>query len=206
MTKTKYDVLIAEDHPLYRKAITSVLRKSSCVNDIYEADNGLVCLKHMRHVKIDVVFLDIQMPKLNGIETLKIMMRDYPKTKVIVLTQFDEPRYVNTMTSLGVNGYLLKSSTEREILDVFDRIVNEGEQIIHGSTVFEADLEDYSGLGRREIEVLTLMCQGLSSREIADTLFISLNTVHNHRKSIKKKLKANSLPEIINWAREHKLI
>lgn len=199
----KFNIIVAEDHPLYRQAIVSVVKKAGYFDKVFEAGNGLECLKRMNTERIDIVLLDIQMPEMNGIDTLKMIIREYPETKVIVLTQFDDKRYVNTMTRLGVSGYLLKNCTEKELLKSLNRIILKDDTVLHQRVDNKAVSKI---IGQRETEVLTLLCQGLSSQEIADKLFLSIHTINNHRKAIKQKIKAKSLADMIAWAKKKDLI
>lgn len=199
----KFNIIVAEDHPLYRQAIVSVVKKAGYFDKVFEAGNGLECLMRMNTERIDIVLLDIQMPEMNGIDTLKIIMREYPETKVIVLTQFDDKRYVNTMTRLGVSGYLFKNCTEKELISSLNKIILNDDKILQQP---HADERVSNIIGQRETEVLTLLCQGLSSREIADKLYLSIHTINNHRKAIRRKINAHTMADMIAWAKKMELI
>lgn len=205
----KINILIVEDHPLYRKAIVSIFKMLSYVNEIMEADNGLLCMKHLHHVPFDVVLLDIQMPEMDGINTMKRIRTEFPKLTVIVLTQFADPKFYRTMMGLGAKGYLLKSTTEDELIDAFESVVFGNEIMVSEEVKTEIKQEhedDTRILAKRELEILALVCQGMSSQEIAESLFISWHTVSNHRKAIKRKIGVDSIPEMVQWAKKNNVI
>jgi DNA-binding NarL/FixJ family response regulator len=197
---------VVEDHPLYRKALVSVFSMLSYVKKVDEAEHGLMGLDLLARNGYDALFLDIQMPQLDGIATLKEIRAQWPDLKVIVLTQFDDPKFYRTMMAMGANGYLLKSTTEEELVEAFEAIYFGDEILV--SNELESKMEQLATdgtaqLGPRELEVLTLLSDGMSSQEIAEHLRISWHTVSNHRKAIKRKVGVHSMADLIQWARDN---
>lgn len=204
----KLRVLAVDDHPMFRSAIVSILEEMPYVTDIKEANNGVECLEILKKDLYDVVLLDINMPEKDGIETFKDIRAKWPKLTTIILTQYSDSKFSRTLLSLGVNGYLLKSTTEDEFTSSFEAIVFNHERVTSN------DLEEYEipgidenepVLGKREIEVLALICQQYSSKEIADMLHVSLNTVNNHRKAIMKKTNSITIAGMVKWALENNI-
>ena len=206
----KINVLVVDDHPIMRKAVVSLVKFLPYVENVYEAENGFLCIKHLSSTSVDVVLLDISMPLMNGIDCLRQIRTDWPDVKVIILTQFSDTKYYRTLMGLGASGYLLKSTTEPVFVDAFEQIVFKNITVI--SPEIETDLTVYDDdnqtklLGPRESEVLTLICQGLASNEVAKQLKISVHTVHNHRKAILAKINCNSTAALVQWAISHEMI
>ncbi|MEZ4720805.1 MAG: response regulator transcription factor [Flavobacteriales bacterium] len=204
--KRKISVIVTDDHPMMRSAISSLIMELPYVERVLEADNGVHCIKHLLNVHVDVVFLDISMPLMNGLQCIQQIKADWPEVKVIVLSQFSDAKYFNTMMDLGANGYLLKSTNGQEFIDAFEKVVFEDETIV--SAEIESSIESAASeggvklLGDREIQVLRLVSQGLNSQEVAEMLHISIHTVNSHRKALLRKSKCKTPVELIAWAKE----
>lgn len=201
--KPKLVVLVVDDHPMFRRAIVSTLKEMPYVGLILEAENGEIGLDRLDQYDVDVVLLDINMPKLDGIATFKIISEKYPKLKTIILTSYSESKMVRTLMGLGVSGYLLKSTTEDEFIEAFEAIVFDNEIIYDEDLIELEEVFDESGsklLTARETEILTLICNQYNSKEISERLSLSTHTVNNHRKAINRKLGTTTLAGLIKWA------
>jgi DNA-binding NarL/FixJ family response regulator len=196
-------VLIAEDHPLFRRAIKSLLEGVSIIEMVYAAENGLVALEQIEQNHIDVLFLDINMPIMDGIECMRVIQAKYPELPVIVLTQHDSTGFFQTLSSLGARGYLLKSSKEEEIVHALKEVGLGGQHYVSANVKQEfRSLDDMQtpNLSDKEMEVLKLVCNHLKSHEIAEKLEISIHTVHTHRKNTLQKIGAQTNTQLIEWA------
>lgn len=187
-------IVIADDHSMIREGLKQLLELDGDIQVIGEAGDGEECLKVIEELQPDVLLLDINMPKMNGLQMLEQLRENGSEQKVLILTIHNEAEYLIRAKEIGVNGYVLKDS-ESAILKKAIITVNNGEEYIDTAMLplFNAmikpgyyDDEDYE-LTKREKEVLKLVCDGLYNKEIADRLGISEKTVKNHVSSILRK-------------------
>jgi len=196
------NVLIVDDHPVVveglRKLFSESDKKFSCAIAYSVAE----CIKAFTVFTPDIVLLDVNLPDGSGIDLCKKILSGNSKTKVLALSSFGERSFVSRMLENGASGYLMKSSTEDEILLAISEVLN-------GKTYLGFDIANPSDdikksselmLTRRETEVLQLIADGLTNPEIADKLFISVQTVDSHRKNLLKKFKAKNRAELTKIA------
>jgi DNA-binding NarL/FixJ family response regulator len=207
-------VLVADDHNLMIDGIKTTLSDVADIKIIAEASNGLDVLKLLESHKVDVILMDISMPYMDGLDCTKIVTEKFPSTKVIALSQFNEPRFVKRMMKNGSSGYLLKDSRKEELVNAI-RLVFQGEQYFDknlqiNNTTFNHNTakknKELSQLTKREIEVLTLICNEFSTQNIADQLSISYNTVERHRANLIEKLGLKNTAGLVRWAIENDLV
>lgn len=188
-------IIIADDHLMVREGLKQLLELQGDIEVIGQADDGIQCLDMINKLKPDVVLLDINMPNMNGIQTLEVLRQNQNKTKVLILTIHNEIEYLLKAVEIGVNGYVLKDS-DSSVLKKAIVAVYDGETYIEPSLtpLMKDRLEkinkqnDDEILTRREIEVLKLLAEGLFNKEIAYKLSISEKTVKNHVSNIFKKI------------------
>lgn len=194
--KKDIEVMIVDDHALMREGLKKLIELEDDIKVISQAENGEEALKLLMSVEPDIVLMDINMPKLNGIETLRKMRDSGIRAKVMMLTIHDDREYIYETMKMGANGYLLKDSDSDTLVEGI-RKVNAGEKFIQSSLLktmeYRAEedtrAEDMiNSLTKREYEVLILIAEGLNNRTIAERLFISEKTVKNHISNIFKKL------------------
>ena len=208
---SKLDILICDDHEIFRRGISTVL--SDDVNIIGEAENGLQCLSMVEELKPDILLLDVRMPKMNGIECIKELRKQENEVKVLAITQFDEQRLVKQMIKYGANGYVLKHTTRDELLRAFVK-VREGHtylspEIDKGNLInYEEKGSDklFPNLSERELEIIKLVCEEHSNKQIAEKLFLSVKTVELHRTKIFKKIGIKNLAGLVRWAMENDVL
>lgn len=202
MSKKKIKVLIADDHALMRQGLKQILELENNIKIIAQASNGEETIEETLKHKPDVILLDINMPKLNGIEALRRMRSIGIQSKVIILTLHDDKEYLCETVNIGANGYVLKDadsdSLVKAINDVMDgksyiqpSIANLLVSEIRSKEHKSADEMRIEALTKREYEVLTLIAEGLNNKEIAGRLFISEKTVKNHVSSIFRKIEVS---------------
>lgn len=193
---TPVNVMIADDHSMVREGIKQLLELDGEIKVIAEAGDGEECLRILDNNEPDVLLLDINMPKMNGLDVLRKLNNEKEKPiKILILTIHNEVEYLLKAVDIGVNGYVLKDS-ELSVLKSAIFAVNDGETFIQPSLapllkekkIMDATEKD-SGLTKRELEVLKLLAEGLYNKEIAYQLSISEKTVKNHVSSIFKKIK-----------------
>ena len=211
-------VLVVDDHDLFRRGLMEVLDEESDMEVIGEARNGLEAIARVEELSPDVVFMDLNMPGQNGIETTAYMTQKWPDLKVLVLTVSEEATDLYSALKVGARGYVLKISDPQEIIDAL-RQVHQGWVVVSPAMAprFLSDLgepDNITGPGNsaegtakgatkltlREQEILRLVARGFSNAEIADELLVSGNTVKSHVKNILGKLHMKNRSEAANYA------
>ncbi|MEM9000477.1 MAG: response regulator transcription factor [Bacteroidota bacterium] len=198
-------VAIAEDHQALIDGIRSYIKYEDDISILGHANDGEQLLKLVRLKQPKVVLCDIRMPKLDGIEATKIILKELPYTKVIAFTMFDQEEAVQQMLSAGAQGYILKNSSLEVVLEAI-RTVAQGkpyyDKKIH--VTHAAKNSSKSVLSAREREILQLIARGRTSHQIADALFIGKSTVDTHRKNMIRKLGLSGAGELLRYAVEQK--
>jgi DNA-binding NarL/FixJ family response regulator len=194
-----YRIIIADDHALFRQGLRKIMEGTSGLQIVGEAGDGLQLLSLLTTTIPDLIFLDLSMPNLRGIETLREIKSKYSGVKVLVLTMHKE--YLHQALSAGAEGYLLKEDADRDLFSAIEHI-RQGR--IYVSPRLTENLLDAKSSGEplspRETEILKLIAEGKSNREIADILFISIRTVEFHRASILSKLNLKKTADIVRYA------
>ena len=189
-------IMIADDHSMIREGLKNLLELDGDIQVISEAVDGEDCLDKLQVVKPDVLLLDINMPKKNGLEVLKSLKSKRSKLKVLVLTVHNEIEYLMKAVDIGVNGYVLKDSESAELKKAIFTVA-EGETYIQPSLIpalnakmieTNKDAEKIKSLTKRELDVLKLLAVGIFNKEVGKRLEISERTVKNHVSNIFKKL------------------
>jgi DNA-binding NarL/FixJ family response regulator len=206
--ETKIKVFVVDDHELFRNGVIMVLNRIENTVVVGEAADGEEFLAKLNSIKPDIVFMDIKMPKMNGIDATIEALRRYPELKVIALTMFGEEEYLQKMINAGGYGFLLKNSS----IDEIERAVN---LVSQGKNCYSDELLSYFTkkyikkasleeedvrLTRRELEVLDLVAKGFSNQEIADKLFISRRTVDGHKANLIQKTGSKNIVDLLVYA------
>ena len=205
--KARIRVLIADDHGVVREGLASMIRRNKAdMSVVGEASNGREAVELWRAHRPDVTLLDLRMPELDGVEAIKAIRATDEKARIIVLTTFDGDEDIYRAIQAGAKGYLLKDVPREALMECIRR-VHAGETAIPGHLVAKL-AERVSGetLSQRELEVLKLMAQGKSNKEIGSALFISEGTVKSHGKAIFAKLNVVSRTEAVAEATRRGLI
>lgn len=212
----KIRILLADDHTILREGIRSLLEHEPDMDVIGEAEDGHQAVKIAAQVKPDVVLMDISMPRLNGLEATSQIKKFIPDAKVLILTMYDNEEYIRKALAAGAMGYLLKDAAARELLGAI-RAVYRGEAVL-SPAVTRLVIEDYlrwgdlkieepnDELSEREREILQLIAEGNTNKQIADILCISIKTVQAHRTSLMNKLDLHDRGELIKYAIQKKII
>lgn len=199
-------IYIADDHAIVVEGLTEILRSQSNLKIIGTASDGEELIKLMLNRKADVVILDINMPKMNGIQCTEWIKTNSPHTKVIILTMFPEKSYIDQLIKVGADGCLLKSRGSKDLIEAIDRVTNSRSYFDTINDFLEPNAHPAYNLSERELEIIRLIVNGLTSIEIAEKLFISEHTVKTHRKNIWKKMGINSVSQLITYAMNNKLL
>ena len=207
-----YSIILADDHVLVRQGLRRLLEGMDDLEVVGEANDGLDLLQLLKQVTPQMVILDIFMPNLRGIEAITEIKTIRPDVKILILTMHRDKEYLYLALSAGAKGYLLKEDAPKELYSAIaqvrqgktyispyfsDQVVNDVVQIAKGNAkvIFETD-----SLTSREREVLKLIAEGKSSKEIASLLFISVFTVNNHRASVMEKLNLKKATDLVKYA------
>ncbi len=208
-------VLIVDDHTIVRTGLRLLLEAETDISVVGEALNGLEAIKMVEMHHPDVVLMDIAMPEMDGLEATRQIKARWPAVKVLILTMHRSDEYFFEVLRAGASGYILKGAETGDLIHAV-RVVGRGEvflypalaQLLIDNFLKTTRWEEGAGslLSRREKEILRLICEGCSTKEIADKLVISLSTVHTHRSNIMEKLGVNNQHELIQFARQSGLI
>ena len=211
MTANSIKIIIADDHPLVRGGIKTVLDKVPDFQVVAEAEDGLQLLRLIDEYSPHIALIDISMPHLNGLDALKKLNGQYPGLKLIILTMHEEPEYIMKSLNSGAHAYLLKNVSPDELQKAIRTVVNGGKyfnQTVSGiimENLAKSEPEE-EALTPRELEVLKLVSQGMSNYQIASELFISIRTVEKHRVNVLRKMQALNTADLVRKAMEKGLI
>jgi DNA-binding NarL/FixJ family response regulator len=212
----KINILLADDHTLLRNGIRALLEDQPDINVVGEAEDGREAVRLADQLHPNVVLMDISMPLLNGMEATRQIKREHPEINVLVLTMYDHEEYYREVLDVGASGYIIKRAAASELVAAI-RAVAKGDAVL-SPTITRLLLEDYlrkeinrdvtepDTLTPREREVLQLIAEGKTSREIAEILNLSIKTVQSHRASLMQKLDLHDRGDLIKYAIQKKII
>ncbi len=218
--------VIADDHQLFTEGLKNILRRTDKFEFqiIGEAENGRDLLPILKRTYPDLLLLDLNMPEADGLDVLDAIRENYGDMKILALTMYDEAKLVKSAFKAGVDGYILKNSDPYELINAIDEVlkgktyIGVGVQLVGAranGTTFMADKEKSKfedkfiqkyNLTKREIEILKLISQAFSNKEIAQELFISDQTVSVHRKNIMRKLNVSNIAGLIKIAYDNSIV
>lgn len=207
-------MMIVDDHQMFIDGLKSLLRKEEEINIVAEAVSGQAALEQLDSTDINFVITDINMPGMSGTELAKTIKQTRPEVKVLVLSMFNEMEIIQEILMTEAEGYILKNTGKQELLDAIRHIrdngtyySNEVVKLMMHSTRYERQRkENLDVLTERELEILTLICEELSTADIAEKLFISPRTVETHRKNIMHKSGCRTLVGLIKFAIANQLV
>jgi two-component system, NarL family, response regulator DegU len=198
-------VMIVDDHNLVREGLKAVFAQGDEIDVVGEAGSGEEAIEMVEKVKPDVILMDISMPGINGIQATKQIRDKHPDAKIVILTMLDQEGYVYEAIKAGATGYMLKSTSSDELVNAI-QTVNDGKALLHPDataqllkefvTLAQNKAKDY-GLSNREMEVLQLLSEGKTNKEIAKALWISEQTVKTHVAHIFDKLGTSDRTETV---------
>ncbi|MGE5264437.1 MAG: response regulator [Acidobacteriota bacterium] len=210
-------ILIAEDHRIVRDGLRMLLQSEPDFVVVAEAENGREAIARARETRPDLAILDISMPDLGGLEATRLIKTESPQTQVLILTMHESDEYFFRALQAGASGYVLKKAATQDLIAAA-RAVARGEAFLYPSVAKKligdyvrrlqpgAEESGYTSLSDREREVLLLLAQGLSNREIADRLAITQSTLQTHRSHILEKLGLRTTADLIKYAVQHGLV
>lgn len=211
----KNKIIIVDDHEVFRMGLKLLLNMITDVAVVGEASNGKDFLDLLENTPVDLVFMDINMPILDGIEATEIALSKYPELKIIALTTFGETEYFNKMIYAGVEGFMLKNSGFNDFKTAIDKVMRGGNyfsdellvnftrDVITKTIKVKNEIPEFS---KRELEVLELICKGYSNVKIGELLFISDRTVERHKTNLISKTDTSNTVNLILYAIKNKLV
>jgi two-component system response regulator DegU len=213
----KLRIYIADDHTLFRKAMVNLLSTFKRVSEVKDAENGKELLTLMKYDVPDVAIVDLQMPVMDGSETCQAIIQKYPDVKLIILTMHDSEKYILHMMEMGVHAFLLKNTEPDELERAIYAVVEK--DFYHNDLVASALRKNFNDkkhtrnpllksteLSDREKDIVRLLCQELTNKEIGDRLGLSERTVENHRYRILEKLSLKSTIGLVRYAYDSGII
>ncbi len=194
-------VLLADDHSLVRRGFRRILEDEEGMQVVGEASNGVEAIRLSHELKPKVVVMDLSMPELDGVQATREIVKHLPDTQVLVLSMHSDDNYVRNALDAGAKGYLLKSAIDVDLVGAI-RAVAEGQRFIGSGLKYVAQEQDdeLKRLTAREKQVLQLIAQGKSNKEIASLLELSVNTVSVHRANLMEKMNIHRTAELVLFA------
>ena len=209
----QYSIILVDDHKLFREGLKLLLENLDYIENVYEAANGEEFLKLVEKKQPDIVFMDIEMPVMDGITATQQVLELYPGLNIIALSMYGDENYYTPMINAGAKGFILKNSG---IQDVETAIHN----VVSGNNYFSQEIlnrllngirkksktKKSDELTEREEEVLFHICKGLSNQEIADTLYLSKRTVDKHRENLLAKTNSKNTAGLVMYAVKNRIV
>lgn len=205
----KIKIFLADDHTIVRHSLCSALEQEEDFEVVGQAENGLTTIELVRELSPDIVVMDVSMPDMNGIEATRHIVKETPRTKVIGLSMHSSNKYVREMFRAGASGYLLKESVLGELIEAI-KVVFAGNTYISPSigdvivqdylSAPEKHTSVYSLLSEREREVLQLLAEGYTTKQIGQFLHVSPKTVESHRLRVMNKLNLDNIAQMTKYA------
>lgn len=219
MEKREISILMADDHTLFRKGMLMLVSTFPEVVKVKDVENGQKALDALSEAHYDILLLDLEMPVLDGWETAKKVVNKFPNTHIIMISMHDSLKLISDLIEIGVHSYLLKSSEPEEVQKAITSVMNNDfyynqlvakalQQNVHKMNLVIAEDDDDSKneLTRRELQILELICQELTMKEISEKLHISDQTIHTHRKNLMKKTEAKNAVGLVKYAFKQQII
>jgi len=209
-------VIIADDHEIYRDGLRMVLVKQPDFDLVAEAADGKELIDQVKAMQPDIVISDVKMPNMDGVTATRYLTEHFPQVGIIALTMFDEEELIIDMLEAGAKGYLLKNADKVEIVEAIKSVYNQQPyycrhtsnklaQMVAKSKFNPHKLQNKPEFSERELDIITYICNGLTSKEIAEKIFLSVRTVEGLRMKIMEKMDAKNTAGIIIYAIRHHL-
>lgn len=209
MNTTAINILVVDDHSMVIEGMKAILSKIPSVSLAATASNAIEAVTSLRTHKVDVAFLDINMPDISGIELCAKIKKEFPAVHVLALSTFKQRSYVSQMIANGSSGYLLKSAGKEEIEEAIHAVVA-GKMFfsidINNNAVQTPSDDEPPTLTRREKEILKLIAEGMTNNDIAEKIFVSPYTVDTHRKNLLSKFEVNNTAMLIRKASDYRML
>jgi DNA-binding NarL/FixJ family response regulator len=212
-----FRIFIVEDHRLFREGLKSMLNSRGDLKIVGEAEDGLEAVRKIRNIRPDLVLLDLSMPKMGGISVMKEIKREFKETRILALTIHESDQYVLEAFEAGTDGYCIKDASRQELMIAIDSVLQGktyispdiSDQVMEGYLAGRTEIKTRSRwetVTQREREVLKLLAEGFTNKEISELLHISVKTVEKHRANIIGKLDLHNVAQLTAYAIEKGLV
>lgn len=207
-------VLLVEDQVIVRKGLKMIIESDATLSVIAEAENGIEAITAMEKYAIDLVLLDIRMPEMNGVEVTKIIKARWPSVKILILTTFNDDEYAMQTLKDGANGFMLKTAEPEKLISSVHSVLNGGmvlneevaakvmPRLLHSKSAERINIS----LTEREMDIVKLVGEGMTNKEISGTLYLSVGTVKNHLTNILQTLELRDRTQLAIFAVKNELI
>jgi len=207
-------IVIADDHELVRKGLAAVIHEVEAWKVVAEASNGRQAVEQVAAHKPDIAIMDLTMPELNGLEATRQILADGPQTRVLILTAHESEQLIREVLGAGAQGYVLKSDAGRALVSAVDALLEGGtfftskvaRMVLEGYLRNPNETQAIQTLSAREREIVQLLAEGRSNKEVARKLDISVKTAETHRSNIMRKMQFDSLSDLVRYAVRNKII
>jgi DNA-binding NarL/FixJ family response regulator len=217
MENIKTNIIIVDDHKIFRDGLILLLNNFDFVSVVGQASNGEEFLELIDEVVPDIALMDINMPKMNGIEATKQALKKYPEIKIIALTSFADDEYIEQMISAGVEGYMLKRSDIEDFEKAIKKVAKGGSYFsseiikvisrnLHKDKERKSREQKLTKLTSREKQILHLICKGLNNEQIAESIYLSPKTVEKHKSNLFQKTETFNTVNLVIYAFKNQLI
>lgn len=204
-------ILVTDDHTLFRKGTMMLLNTFDEVGEVDDAKNGKEALQKLNETPFDLVLLDLEMPVMDGWETSRKIISKYPKTKIVMISMHDSLQIISDLIEIGVHSYLLKNADPEEVHRAIISVINNDfyynqlvskalHKKIQKDGINKKAGQNKSDVSPREVEILQLICQELTMKEIGERLYLSEQTIQTHRKNLMKKTQAKNAVGLVKYA------
>jgi DNA-binding NarL/FixJ family response regulator len=207
-------IIVADDHVVIRKGLRTLLEERRGWKVVAEAANGREAVEKTVRMRPDVVVMDLSMPELNGLDATRLILKAVSNTRVVILTMHNTEELVEKTLHAGARGYILKSDTERDLITALEAVLDNRTFFTPVASEFDSEyvgrarseVPEVPTLSSRERQIVQLLAEGRSNKEVADRLGISVRTAENHRARIMRKLQLRSLSDLVRHAIRNKII
>lgn len=207
----KLRILVTDDHTLFRKGTMMLLETFVEVGDVDDAKNGKEALQKLNEDHFDLILLDLEMPVMDGWETSRKIVAKYPKTKIVMISMHDSLQIISDLIEIGVHSYLLKNADPEEVHKAIVSVINNDfyynqlvstalRKKIQKDGIEKGTVKNRGDVSPREVEILQLICQELTMKEIGEKLFLSEQTIQTHRKNLMRKTQAKNAVGLVKFA------
>jgi len=210
----KHRIILADDHQFMLEGVQAVLKEETSLAIVATAQNGYQLIDAVMREKPDLVVLDLNMPGYDGLQCLEKIKQGLPQVKVLVLSNYSQPDLISKIKKMQADGYIAKNSSANELRHAIATVLSGSSYfqepeaatgIPEDSYFFDEFLKKYQ-LTKREVGILRLVCQEMTTKEIASALFLSELTVNTHRRNILKKLAVKNVAGLVNFAKQHNIL
>ncbi|MFY0605490.1 MAG: response regulator transcription factor [Cyclobacteriaceae bacterium] len=216
MENKQIKVLMADDHALFRKGMAAMVKSFEIVAEVSDVENGQKAIDALSEKHYDILLLDLEMPVLDGWETAKHVVENFPNTNIIMISMHDSLSMISDLITIGVHSYLVKTCQPEEVSQAIHSVCNNEfyyNQVVAKALHQKVKNEDKrktipkpNQLTKRETEILELICKEMTMKEIGEQLFISEQTIHSHRKNLMKKTDAKNAVGLVKYAVQNQIV